>query len=489
MQNENKPKNMLDDDILQCKMDLRNALAATRRMSKDVAVSKDTPSQSSEPIQSAQTKPAEIDAEAPVLETELPNSPIESRILPFEAIQKKQNAEIQEIKAHLTPVSDSPETPAGQPPADLTELDTLRQTIGRLEQNIEDERQKSSQLEQLAEQLRFSIADREADIRLVRNDLARQNEQLDDARRRLENSAYTIEQQRLRIDELERELAEKINELTVLRQQADETAAALTRQAELLHRAGQEKEVAEKRLEAQTAEWAKTIESLKAAQESAAHTLKQRQAELDALRQTLAEMESRLDKADLENNELLREKTELIELLHDAQRRIAQQEENAGTAFSVEDADLADEPEPYCEPAAEEICEDDVHLEQKLSNSTIPTFNLAEQIMAEQRKAAAGRRQPPQVNPAASVAAKEGIEQVMRHYISDTTSTNVPVSSAPEGDKQRGERFARWQGETLSGLQQSLLAAIVQKDIRRYCGTDCPKHGSYPAAHGRPMSN
>lgn len=447
MPSDSQPDKPLDEDILQCRMDLRNALAATRRVCKNVVTSKEMPLQSPQSLQSIRSEPAKTEEDSLYLKMEPSSPPTEARILPFESIQTKKEIELTEKSEDR--------------PAASVEIDALRQTAEQLEQRIQDERHKSSQLEQLAEQLRFSMADREADIHLVRNDLARRNEQFADAQRRLDNSAHTIEQQRLRIDELEIELAEKIGELTVLRQQADETAA----------------------------EWAKTIESLKAAQDSAARTLEQRQAELDALRQTLAEAEGRLDNVESENSRLLCEKAELTELLHNAQYRMEQQEEAVSPTFSLEDADdFEEEPEPYCEPAAEEICEDDVHLEQQLNDGAIPTFNLAEQILAEQRKTASARRQGPQGSPAAP-AAREGIEQVMRQYISDAGQASSPLPSMPEAAERRRDRFARWQGEMLSGVQQSLLAAIVQKDIRHYCGTDSPDYGIYPAAYGRPMSN
>ena len=139
---------------------------------------------------------------------------------------------------------------------------------------------------------------------------------------------------------------------------------------------------------------------------------------------------------------------------------------------SYETPESEPEPEPYCEPVAEAISEDDVHLEQKLDNPQIPTFNLAEQIMAEQRKASAARRQGPaagkQTTPSGAV------EHVVQQYVASGPPSAPPVPPAPTIDvaptspTDRAERFLRWQGEPLSDYQQSLLGSIIQKDIRRF---------------------
>ncbi len=477
MPGDHQPRPELDADILQCKMDLRNALAATRRMSKDIASAQPSPVQSTQPIQPAQSiqPDFEIVADDPQTQHPSPDAPSGAQILSFEEIHKRQDPVIPEPQDHF-PLPDAVEdqSAAGE------QIQELNQTVEQLGRQLETEKQKSEQLSDHSEQLRLAIADREADIRLLRSDLSRQDQELNDARLRLGNSAFTIEQLNQRIAEVETELAEKIGQLTTLKQQAEEAAEALAGHSELLHRAEQEKELAEKRLEAQAAQWAKTVETLKFAQEEAAQTLHQRQTELDALRQALAETEDRLELSESANAELEREKTELADALN-AARQQAEENQTARTTFAFDDTeDFApeqDEPEPYCEPVAEVISEDDVHLEQQLNTHSIPTFNLAEQIMAEQRKAAAARRQAPQGSSPSSE--KRGIEEILGQFLSDVEDiTPQPPAPRPTAAKERTGRFERWQGEQLSSYQQSLLTAIVQKDILFYCGMESRRSAS-----------
>jgi hypothetical protein len=285
------------------------------------------------------------------------------------------------------------------------------------------------------------------------------------------------------IEELERMLAEKVGQIAALQQQADESAATMADIAAKLRLAAEEKDAARERYEAEAVEWAKTLEALKAAQATAAETLVLRQRQLEAIREELSDTEHRLELADAANVTLSRENAELTEALRDARVQKNRYEEEALLGFgadadeseSFETEDSAPEPEPYCEPVAEVISEDDVHLEQKLDNPQIPTFNLAEQIMAEQRKASAARRQGPSSGKQTTTSGD--IEHVVRQYVASVPPSAPPVPPTIDitpTPADRTERFLRWQGEPLSDYQQSLLGSIVQKDIRRFCGMDVP---------------
>ena len=74
----------------------------------------------------------------------------------------------------------------------------------------------------------------------------------------------------------------------------------------------------------------------------------------------------------------------------------------------------------------------------------IPKFDLAEQIMAEQRKLAAMRRKGPVRKPSAASAKRE-------------MAASVPVASAPEPAR-------------LSSQVEKIIEEIVARDIRQLCG-------------------
>ena len=255
--------------------------------------------------------------------------------------------------------------------------------------------------------------------------------------------------------ELERELVEKISELAAIKKHVEEN----------------------------TVEWAETIEALKAARNTDAETLSHRMRQLEAIREELSDAKHRLEAADAANVKLSCENAELAEALRDARvqnNRYKEEEmpevgDDSHESDSFETLDLTSEPEPYCEPIAEVISEDDVHLEQKLADAQIPSFNLAEQIMAEQRKTSAARRQGPDTGK--KQTQNGSIEHVVQQYVSGVQPPAPPTgaeASPTPRPEERTERFLRWQGETLSDYQQSLLGSIIQKDIRRFCGMDVP---------------
>lgn len=458
MQSENQPKPSLDDDILKCKADLRKILQASLSVSSNSQSPAVKP-----PIQSQSPLQSQIEPETKPIEDH-PEEPIGIRIPPFEALHKQK--------------TDNPVPDQARLPEDNLHktIEQLNATIGQLEHRLEQQSQFEDQLRQKSEQC---------------DAIMEKNRQLQSD---FDASAESDKTLRLRIEALEHELGEKIGELTTLQQQVEEKATLLAETARQLRLTGEEKDSVEKRLEAQAAEFAKMLEVLKTTQESTAETLTQRQLQLDTLNQTLSEAEARLEEANAVNSQLTREKEELTEALHDARLWANRQEEHAISDFGLDDADAEsmgdDGPEPYCEPGVEVISEDDVHLEQKLSDEQIPTFNLADQIMAEQRKAAAARRQRP--DSCGKPIRNGSIEQVIRQYVTGPETPPPSSETAPDLHLESGhrtERFLRWQGEILSDYQTSLLDGIVRKDIRRFSGIESSSTASSRPFGKRPTEN
>lgn len=283
----------------------------------------------------------------------------------------------------------------------------------------------------------------------------------------------SIEPLHEKIHLLEQQLAEKIGQISALKLQIEEQATALSEQAETVRRTGEEKETAEKRLETQAAEWALTLESLKEAQAQAMQTRDERQQQLEALRKELSDAQLRLEQSDSTNAALTRENTELLDILNNVRLEKEREREDAVSEFEMtdEDTDAFDDPslEPYCEPTGEIISEDDVHLEQKLADNAVPTFNLAEQILTEQRKTSSERRQGPARN-GGKTTSNSSIEHVMQQYVTDKTAP--PPQDQPLRPAGHSQRFLRWHGEGLTAYQTELLDTIIHNDIRRLCGAN-----------------
>ncbi len=450
MQSEHQKKIELDDDILQCKAQLQKVMqsAGGVRAESTLGAQPHT-GQAGQTVQSVhpahplqpenkdnanQEQKQDHDASDPKPSSQA----VGARILPFETLHKGS-------PNNLASDAGEPDPPRPtQPAADIQAA--LEENIGRLNEKI----QEIDKLQESNQQLKQS----------------------------LDESARFAADKQQRIEDLEHQLAEKINELSALKFCVEEYAATLAEQAQQLRRADQQKEDVEKRLEEQTLEWAKTIDAMKAAQEAAARTLRERQRELESLRAELSSAESRIEQVDADNARLLRENAELTETIEDVRMQLGRQEEE----WAMQDAVDDQQPEPYCEPCEEVISEDDVHLEQKLTADNIPPFDLAEQILSEQRKASSARRRQPQQS--GKRTPNGAIEHVMEQYFSNAPSADGSSSSSRPQRIAPTHRFPIRQDEYLSDYQQALLSGIVQKDIQRFCG-----HEAASASIPRPFPN
>lgn len=452
MQGESYKKNELDDDILQCKAQLQKVIRAVRPIRPE-AVSQEPqttdgtarplPLQTGNAVESQHLENHQH-RQQPERQSVQPgeSSPASSsnqtmgvRILPFEAIHKNQD------NTHAPDHNGDGNQPPSQSPVESAQqLQTaLEESLNRLNERIQEV-----------------------------DDLQKKNKQLLQS---LDESVQAAADKQRRIEDLERQLAEKINELSALQFRVEEYAAVLAQQAQQLRRSDQEKGDIAKRLEEQALEWARTIDALKAAQEAAARTLTERQQEVETLRTELSNAQSQSAQANADNARLTQENAELRDALEDAHRRIASQQ----AAMSHEQSELMDEPEPepYCEPYEDVISEDDVHLEQHLASETdpgIPAFNLAEQILAEQRKAAAARRRQPR--PCGKTPQNDAIEHVMEQYFPNPQPEKAVSFSTGLNRSVHIDRLPGGQGEYLTPYQRALLSSIVEKNIRRFCGRD-----------------
>ena len=87
----------------------------------------------------------------------------------------------------------------------------------------------------------------------------------------------------------------------------------------------------------------------------------------------------------------------------------------------------------------------------------VPVYNLAEQIMSEQRRVIGSRRQ--RVEPAAAGSKSESIKDVVKHYVGEPAR---PVET-------KTSYYDLWNDDSLTAFQRELLQEITQKDILKYC--------------------
>lgn len=100
---------------------------------------------------------------------------------------------------------------------------------------------------------------------------------------------------------------------------------------------------------------------------------------------------------------------------------------------------------------------------------SIPVFNLGEQILAEQRKISAGRRQR-SVESARS-GPRAGGHRGISHVV-QSISPAEPQRPAPVAPVKPLPVEPDWIAptDTLSSIQQDILAEIVAAEINRFCG-------------------
>ena len=90
----------------------------------------------------------------------------------------------------------------------------------------------------------------------------------------------------------------------------------------------------------------------------------------------------------------------------------------------------------------------------------IPAFNLAEQIIEEQRRSAANRRQ--RVKPVSNASRGTSTMSVVQQYVHPAESATVSVNRKTEIDQ------SQWIDQSLTPFQQEILEEIVRKDMEFY---------------------
>jgi chromosome segregation ATPase len=99
--------------------------------------------------------------------------------------------------------------------------------------------------------------------------------------------------------------------------------------------------------------------------------------------------------------------------------------------------------------------------------SAIPAFNLAEQILAEQRRIVSSRRQGPSetLRPSDRTSNLRGIN----HVVQSISPIRSSLASDHRNEVELNDRVRSRPVETLSPIQQEILSEIVAADISLFC--------------------
>jgi hypothetical protein len=95
------------------------------------------------------------------------------------------------------------------------------------------------------------------------------------------------------------------------------------------------------------------------------------------------------------------------------------------------------------------------------TQSKVPQYNLAEQILSDQRRSVASRRKP--VKSPALHEKDDSIQQIVKQYVSEASvSEETPMVQA-------GSYHNLWDDDLLTSFQRELLQEMIQRDISEYC--------------------
>ena len=200
--------------------------------------------------------------------------------------------------------------------------------------------------------------------------------------------------------------------------------------------------------------------------------------EKDDLANALVQKESTEDQLQCEIDRLT-ESNELIQQeLLDAQNEILslkyENQEIQRHIDATMDSALAGSQEDFYE-------QDDVVDESRDAavdpDTQIPTFNLADQIMEEQRRSVSNRRQRVSgTSTSAGAPLNNSVTHIVQQYVNTSTS-----SAAPTRNRQIGIQHHPWTDHSLTSFQQDILKEIVQKDLELYCRKQSYTQPGYPS--------
>lgn len=369
---------------------------------------------------------------------------------------------------------------ARQAMADIEE--TMRQSRRDMETALREKMELAnsmSEIQSLSRQQQESLAGLHQQNELLSAQMQETAGHLDAARSELTQQNHlfeqTIQQLKLRIAELEDQIVEN-------------DALTDNRISELKHLIDEQKSLLEK-----TEHQRRELENRLAGLQAENDRLCAAREEADSLRDQLLVAQEKLENA---NHQLERargdaqlvgeENNQLHSMLylrdHELEKLQAQIQELQGRISGLEYVEtvspdeqaVSDLPSQSFERPVDELAQIDSAQIQEESEAEIPTFNLAEQIMAEHRRSVASQRQSPVARPQRS--REDSISRVVGHFIktpdtAETESMQISARSENEYAPQLPERYLT-QNTPPRDIEpyssELLFADIVKRDILRF---------------------
>ncbi|MBN2511820.1 MAG: hypothetical protein JXB18_02670 [Sedimentisphaerales bacterium] len=366
---------------------------------------------------------------------------------------------------------------ARQAMADIEE--TMRQSRRDMETALREKMELAnsmSEIQSLSRQQQESLAGLHQQNELLSAQMQETAGHLDAARSELTQQNHlfeqTIQQLKLRIAELEDQIVEN-------------DALTDNRISELKHLIDEQKSLLEK-----TEHQRRELENRLAGLQAENDRLCAAREEADSLRDQLLVAQEKLENA---NHQLERargdaqlvgeENNQLHSMLylrdHELEKLQAQIQELQGRISGLEyvetvspdEQTVSDLPSQSFERPVDELAQIDSAQIQEESEAEIPTFNLAEQIMAEHRRSVASQRQSPVARPQRS--REDSISRVVGHFIktpdtAETESMQISARSENEYAPQLPERYLT-QNTPPRDIEpyssELLFADIVKRDI------------------------
>ncbi len=308
------------------------------------------------------------------------------------------------------------------------EIEQLRQQNRKLEVN----RDKISSIEGQFEQVRHEYEAFQTQANGEINLLTERNQQLDDQSRTLTAEAAALREQLQHSSEQ----ADRIQAVEIDLNNAND---ALSKER-----------LSRQELQQQYEQLQSTVSELNREKDELFGHRQQQQTTENQLRQEIGQLQESVRSFEAMANELIETKDEIEQL----------KQQNRNLEDQITEITVSEENDFENENPAENDSAFDFAGSNGTENSDIPVFDLADQIMEEQRRSAANRRQRPE--PALSVPSKNSIRNVVHQYVG---SANTAVADV---NKRAGIEHYPWIDSSLTPFQQDVLREIVRKDITSY---------------------
>lgn len=371
-----------------------------------------------------------------------------------------------------------------------------QQRIEQLHQELEDSRRDLSVSRKETEQLQSRLsaqmeaqtaaaAELDEENQFLRNTIDSLNQQIDT----LKAQAQQADEKATDLEKLYKEQKLRIQILTEQtdseKQQQDSVIGDLTAQIDVYRQNRQRFEKTIKDLENRTASLQSENDRLSAAQQDLDAANHQSQQVRQLLEMTARECEKLKGQLHLQQEENTRQYDLLrlreMELSQQKEAKDALKEENARLRQFAEVPQSMDSHEQPDETADVQPADDRpaAHDEQP-----IPTFNLAEQIMAEQRRAIGSQRQSPAGRTASPRTG--GIQNVVNQFVNPSAQSNLDadVSHQPPAmdtpvPLQEHQLIFQSVEEALSPVENRIIEEIVRRDILRLLEPDSHNRPRY----------